>query len=55
MLLCSYGQDSVPHGCCDQAYMAFVAQYEIRKGCPMTAHLLIMYPHPKDVKEFDRA
>ena len=21
----------------------------------MTAHLLIMYPHPKDVKEFDRA
>src|SRR6185503_12612460 len=20
-----------------------------------TAHLLIMYPHPKDVKEFDRA
>ena len=21
----------------------------------MTAHLLIMYPHPKDTKEFDRA
>jgi uncharacterized protein (TIGR02118 family) len=21
----------------------------------MSAHLLIMYPHPKDVKEFDRA
>ena len=21
----------------------------------MTAHLLIMYPHPKDAKEFDRA
>ena len=21
----------------------------------MTAHLLIMYPHPKDVTEFDRA
>lgn len=21
----------------------------------MTAHLLVMYPHPKDVKEFDRA
>jgi uncharacterized protein (TIGR02118 family) len=25
------------------------------KGKSMTAHLLIMYPHPKDVKEFDRA
>ena len=24
------------------------------KGKSMTAHLLIMYPHPKDVKEFGR-
>jgi hypothetical protein len=26
-----------------------------KRKCPMTAHLLIMYPHPKDVTEFDRA
>jgi hypothetical protein len=31
------------------------AQHPIRRECPMPAHLLIMYPHPKDVKEFDRA
>jgi hypothetical protein len=49
------GQDSVPHERCLWAYMTLVAQTPIRKECPMSAHLLIMYPHPKDKKEFDRA
>src|SRR5262249_17052537 len=49
------GQDSVPHGRNRRAYMTRVAQHPTRKDICMSAHLLIMYPHPKDVKEFDRA
>jgi uncharacterized protein (TIGR02118 family) len=32
-----------------------VARFEAHKETPMTAHLLVMYPFPKDQKAFDRA
>jgi uncharacterized protein (TIGR02118 family) len=49
------GQNSVPHGSRVPAYIPFVNATQKRKELPMTAHLLILYPIPKDKAKFDRA
>jgi uncharacterized protein (TIGR02118 family) len=49
------GQDSVPHPDRRAAYMPPANATPQREDDPMTAHLLILYPIPKDSAKFDRA
>jgi hypothetical protein len=51
----SDSQDSVPHGSRRPTYIPFVNAPPERKEYPLTAHLLILYPIPKDIAKFDRA
>jgi uncharacterized protein (TIGR02118 family) len=49
------GQDSVPHADRRAAYIPLATATPQRKDHRMTAHLLIIYPTPKDAAKFDRA
>src|SRR5262245_6266624 len=49
------GHDSVPHADRPAAYIPLANAPLEREEHAMTAHLLIIYPAPKDVAKFDRA